>query len=214
MSDEKYLYVVISTTPTKLGKVIRKFGKTTYNHSAISLDDELKEFYAFARKQHNAFWLGKLVKENVRRYTLGKESNVPVAIFKLPISSERFQWIQDEIKHILEDGHYCYNLFSIMSYPFTGGLSIERSFTCVEFVGYILENVGYATQKPRWKIKPDDLRKELDPYLYYEGNLLDYVHDDKGDGGYFAPLNIEVFRESALQVMRLSKRVIKKQVTK
>ena len=45
----KYVYVVISRTPTSTGKIVRKFLKEKYNHASISLDKNLIQMYSFCR---------------------------------------------------------------------------------------------------------------------------------------------------------------------
>ena len=61
---DHFIYVVVSHTATRFGKILRIFGKIEYNHSAIALDENFNELYAFARPQYRAMILARLVKEN------------------------------------------------------------------------------------------------------------------------------------------------------
>ena len=82
MMTQRYVYVVISKTATRFGYVLRRVGGVHYNHAAIALDEELKELYSFARKQYHAALIGGLVEETVERYTLRKQTEIPVTVFQ------------------------------------------------------------------------------------------------------------------------------------
>ena len=69
INKTKAIYLMISQTGTKFAKSIRKIGKQQYNHSSISLDEDLRRTYGFARPQHNAVLMGRLVRESLERYT-------------------------------------------------------------------------------------------------------------------------------------------------
>lgn len=208
MEKDYNLYILTSVTPTKTGKIIRTLGKTTYNHCAISLDPELKRLYAFARKKYNTVFLGQLVHETVRRYTLGKNDMVPVSLFKIPVTLTQYKWVQQEISRIQNDKQYRYNLFSVISYPIRGGFKTDKAFSCVEFVMHLLEGVDIHFDKEGYQIRPDDLAELLKEYIFFEGNLLDYVNDDEDDPEFFAPLSIREVRDTAVTIFELSRRLV------
>lgn len=192
--------------------MIRKIGKTQYNHASISLDSKMENLYSFARKEQYAVISGGIVHESIRRFTLGKVKNVPVQIFKIPVTDDQYQWVENEITRIVNDKEYCYNLASIITYPFTKGLQMEKSFTCTEFVTYLLSNIGIKLSIPPHKIRPDEIKEELKEYLFFDGNLLDYVKDDKEDSNYFKPFSFHVITSSAHIIYTVSKRIVRKKV--
>ena len=114
MNKTKAVYLMISQTGTKFAKSIRKVGKQQYNHSSIALDADLRRTFGFARPQHNAVLMGKLVRESLERYTLGKDEPVEIVVFKIPVTEEQYNWIKGEIALRLNDKHYMYNLFSVL----------------------------------------------------------------------------------------------------
>ena len=61
---KKYVYVVISRTPTT-GKMIRRVLKGKYNHASISLDESLSEMYSFCRLSISNPLVGGIIKESV-----------------------------------------------------------------------------------------------------------------------------------------------------
>ena len=128
---------MISQTNTRFARLVRKFGKTHYNHAAVALDEELEQLYAFARPKHKAVLLARLVKENVHRYTLGKEQTVNVVIFKIDVTMRQYLWVKNTIEQIYADKEYIYNLLSVLSYPVSRGFSTYKAFSCIEFAMFI-----------------------------------------------------------------------------
>lgn len=194
----KSIFVVVSKTQTKFGKVIRTVAKQNYNHAAISLDKEFTKLYAFARPSHHSVLLARLVQENAFRYTLGKNKYVPVAVFEVPVSDEEYEWIKSTIAKISRDSHYIYNYMSIVTYPLLRGIKQRKAFTCVEFVAYLLQHVGYLKTKGRQKWKPDELYEELAEYMIYEGDIRDFVEVNGAyKAEYFKPMTPKLIAESA-----------------
>lgn len=176
----KHIYVIISATLTKFGRVIRRFGRIKYNHCAIAFDEELKDWYSFARRRHKAVLTGGLMKENIRRYTLDTQDIVKCVIFKIPVTDEKYSDLRGVVDSIKADSEYIYNLLSVLTYPFTKGIVTRKAFTCTEFTVYMLMRAGFDFKKPICTYKPDDLVWLLRRFTYYAGDLSEYVK-----GGYF-----------------------------
>ncbi len=210
----KYIYIVISQTHTGFGGRIRKWGKVTYNHAAIALDEKMTELYAFARPKHRAVMLARLVRESAFRYSLGKHSCVNVMIFRIPVTEEQYGWIVDTIHRILNNKAYIYNLFSVLSTPVTGGFYTYRAFSCIEFVMFLLQGVGYSMDKPLYRYRPDDLIGILSDSVFYKGNLLEYMDDTPEDCGYFQHMSPEEVLTSMLIPFRLFYRMVFKRRVK
>lgn len=205
---EKYLYIAISSTYTIFGKTIRTFGRVRYNHASISLDEAFKEIYSFGRQKHAAVLTGKLVKENISRFTLDKVSNVDVAVFKVPVSEEQYDDIVEFIHSVYTDREYLYNLFSVLTYPLTKGLSVYKAFTCIEFIMYLLTRVGMEFDRPLYEYKPDDLLELLKEDMMYQGNLLEFVEEKKANTDYFDRLSVPEYKESAVCLSKLLARTL------
>lgn len=205
---QKSIYIMISQTHTNFAKVVRRFGNTRYNHAAISFDAEMKEIYAFARPQHNAVLNAHLVNENLYRYTLGKAECVNVVIFKIDISKEEYDRIKALVYNIKNDKDYIYNLLSVLSFPVFRGFSTYKAFSCIEFVMYILKEININIPKKLSKYKPDHLLELLKEYKWYEGDLLKISYDNTNDETYFAPLTMEIIKNSAITMMLLAKRLV------
>lgn len=204
----KTVYVIISQTHTGVAGVIRKFGKTKYNHAAISLDKDLSRMYAFARVKHRSILICGLVKENMYRYSLGKYNYVGSAVFELSVTDEQYSRMEETISKMFMEGDYLYNLFSVMMTPFMGGFSTYKSFSCVEFVMWLLQELGYDINKPLYTYRPDDFMELLGDKKIFEGNLLDFCLDHTTDPNYFAPLSVRDCAQSVGVPCRLLYRMI------
>ncbi len=210
----KHIYIMLSSTKTKFAKAIRIFGKQKYNHASLIVSDDYSEIYAYARPQHNAVLLAGLVEENLERYTLGKEGKVPVAVYKIEVSDSEYGWIMTNIKEMLYNPEYIYNLFSVLSHPIFKGFSVEKSFTCIEFIVYLLRRRGMLTEKKCCHYTPDDLIDELKEFLVYEGDVRGLIPDRKGKRDYFAPFSWSLFKQSVRSFCVLTKRTFCNRVTR
>lgn len=204
----RYIYVMISQTYTKVGRIIRTLGRVKYNHAAISLDADLERMYAFARKQHNALLPGRLVSENVYRYTLGRADDVQVVIFRIRVPLAQYRWIERTIQNIQSDDTYIYNFLSVLTYPIFRGFETYKAFSCMEFVMYILSGAGFKLSRPLHSYTPDELLEYLDEFIYYDGNLLDYKDDGEMDEDYFAPFTRDTFKMTIVEIKILLVRLV------
>lgn len=199
---------MISQTSTRFGQAIRAIGRQKYNHASISFDSGLNEMYSFARKRYRAALSCGFVRENMVRFTMRKRRRVEVVIFRIPMTEADIAAIR-EIAHVIEqDKEFIYNLFSVITYPFTKGISTYKAFTCIEFTLFLLQCIGMEFDRPLCSYRPDELIDIFQEYICYKGDLLGYRSDSTADDGYFAPLSIGDVRDSAYVVMRLFSRLI------
>ena len=208
-NETKAIYLMISQTGTKFAKTIRKIGKQQYNHSSISFDADLRRTYGFARPQHNAVLMGRLVRESLERYTLGKDEPVEIVVFKIPVTEEQYQWVKNEISIRYNNPDYMYNLLSVLTYPIIKGYSVENMFTCIEFVAYIMKHLGYMQDKPGCKYTPDDLLTYFEDNIVYKGDIRKIMTYNPKNKSYFAPMSMKVFMGNTKSLLRLFTRTFK-----
>lgn len=201
--DKKYIYIVISRTQTKFARCIRYIGRVKYNHSAIGLDAELKELYAFSRPRHRAIFLGHLVRETLNRYTMNKDRVVPVVVFKLPVSRQMYFDIRKYIEEVSYDPEYMYNLFSVLTYPITHGFATYKTFNCTEFAAHLLKTMNYPLEQPAYRYKPDDFLEILKEYIIFEGDLRQYMKCKDVDETYFNHLGIKEMFQNFWAMLRI-----------
>ena len=199
------IYIIISKTPTKFGKLIRKLGHQKYNHASIALDDGLSHIYAFARKRHNAPLLGGLVRESLDRFTLRRDVSVPVIAFKIPVTDKQYEDIYNIVHEMLDNPKYVYNLFSVFTYPFLKGFPVKHAYSCIEFVAYVLQYLGFLQDKIACKYKPDDLIYELRNFVYKKDDIRSCTTYNPTYNSYFDKFHFTTIPQSCFTVGRIIK---------
>ena len=201
---QQHIYIMISRTPTMFGSVIRKFAKQQYNHASVAIDESLEHTYAFARFKHSTPLLGGLVRENLDRFTLRRDGEVPVIVYKIPVTDEQYDFIKSRIDEMMtKRKKFIYNLLSIVTYPFLHGCSMRNAFTCIEFAAYVLKYLGFLQDKPACKYKPDDLLVELADYKHKECDIRECMTYNQKHTKYFEKATKWEIAKSIQRVFRL-----------
>lgn len=198
--NNKFIYVVVSHTATRFGKLLRLFGKIEYNHSAIALDEHFNEIYAFARPQYRAMVLARLVKETYTSYTLNTNEPIPIKVFKIPVSYDAYHYVKETLHHVHNDQDIHYNIFSVFTFPILNGCRVHKTYTCSEFVTHVLKDIGISIPLSCHKYKPEDLIVLLKDYFYYEGDIRDILSPDNVDHHFFNRPTLEL-RKQCLKVL-------------
>lgn len=207
-SSKKYIYIVLSRTQTGFARILQTFGGLNYNHAAIALDQDLQELYAFARTEQYGYLTARLVRETTDRYLVNARGGIPILVYKLPVTEVQLNWVRTTIKAIHSDPKYRYNLLSVLTYPLFGGFSIYKAFSCIEFVAWVLQHLGYEIGTPLPRCRPDDLRPLLAKFLCYDGNLLSYTPTRTYSPQYFRSVTPDLIYHSVLCTASLLHRSI------
>ncbi len=163
------LYVLLTKTPLKTGKFIRKMTKFEYNHVSISLDEDLKILYSFSRKHKNASFYAGLVKESPLRYT-ENNTTTKVKIYKIPLKPKTYIKIKKYLKYTIKHKNdYLYNFYSAILYPLHKKVKIKNAYTCCEFAVYILRHFCKLDLGINNYCSIKDLSNYLNQYVIYEG---------------------------------------------
>lgn len=169
MKKDYSVYVILSATELKMGKIIRFFTRYKYNHVSITLDDELRYMYSFARYYKKPSLYAGFVKESMLRY---KDSKIK--IYKIPIDKYTYRKMKRYFK-LLEQtkNKYLYNLFSALFFVIHKKVKIDKSFTCIEFTLYTLSRYVPKLNIKGYKFYSiKDLDNLLNKYLMYEGSFI------------------------------------------
>ena len=172
----KQIYVVLSATPTKIGKMIRYFTKSTFNHASLSLTRDLSEMYSFARyRAHNPF-VGGFIQEFPQRLTLGKQTDVHIKVFEIPISNEQYKNIKEYVYGIRDDEDQCiYSSLAILGRPFGKGYNTYKAYVCTDFVvKALMQGEINLVESLLAPMTPGEIEQLLDSYLIYDGSLDEY----------------------------------------
>ena len=181
--EQTYLYVVFSSTPNKMGAMIRRITGTPYNHVSIALDENLSQMYSFARRFYHTPFYGGFVKESVSRYHInGKTADIRVC--RISITSDQSSTLDALLKEMLSrQDTYLYNHLSALTVPFRRRINIRDAYICVDFVVQILQSIGIELSTGRY-YSVGELEQLLRPYIVYTGPAPEALIFDTT---YFAP---------------------------
>jgi hypothetical protein len=167
MAVEKDVYVVLSRTNTQVGRIIRFFTGNQLNHASICFDEDLKEFYSFGRLTKSPTLVGGFIVENPNRY-LANHQDVRIKAFKMSLSPKDYkavcQRFLDCKNHRSES---LYNYFSALYSFFGKQLEVDNSYTCFEFVMYVLGLKGIYSLVDFERINGEK--------LIYDGSYRNYL---------------------------------------
>lgn len=172
--EKKYnLYVLLTKTPLKTGKFLRKMTNFEYNHCSISFDKNFREMYSFSRRHKSSTFYAGFAKESSLRYTTNKD-DTKAQIFKIPLTPKTYRKIKKYLKELTEhEDEYIYNYLSIVTYPFRKKVKVRKAYTCCEFTVHILKDfckmTNLGNKKGYCSIK--ELSNQLQEYLIYEGKF-------------------------------------------
>lgn len=139
MAEEKYIYVVFSKTPSKMGKCIRFVTRNRYNHVSLALSADLEVLYSFARYHINSPFVGGFVLETQQRYS-AKKKPVEIKICRVPVSLERYTAIGEILETFYaQKEEMIYNSLNALLSVFHRKFKLENAYTCIEFAAFVLE---------------------------------------------------------------------------
>lgn len=201
---QRYVYIVFSATPYKIGKLIRSFTKERYNHVSLALDRELENMYSFARRYYHTPFYGGFVRESRARYHL---NGVPsqVKICRLAVSEEDYEALKQRLQQMYarrED--FLYNHISVLTVPFRRLVHLKDAAICTEFVAGQLRELGMAVD-PRKYYSVGALEKLLAGQTVYEGDAPEALQEDPA---FFAHHPVPYFT-TARAFGRLLQRIVK-----
>ena len=173
---EKYVYVVVSRTPTSTGKMIRRFLKGKYNHASISLDENLSQMYSFCRLSISNPLVGGIIRESVFTLTIGHQEDVPINVYRIPVTIEQYELIMKFIYDVYNDAEvYYYNFLQAIGLISNKKHPVYKTYICSEFVMETLRQGGIKlTPLESYRITPTDICDIMGEFIYYSGNLSDY----------------------------------------
>ncbi len=164
----KYLYVVFSATPYRMGKLIRFITREPYNHVAISTEKDLVRMYSFARRFYRTPLYGGFVTEEPYRYC--QQSCVArVCICRIPITSEQHTLLSRRLRHMETNSRrFIYNHLSALAAPIHLRVQVPDAFTCAEFTVSVLSQLGLPFDPNRF-YTIGQIFRILEPRRIYSG---------------------------------------------
>lgn len=175
---DKYVYVVFSSTPYRIGQFIRKVTREPYNHVSIALDENLTEMYGFARRYYRTPLYGGFVRESTSRYRFdGKVTQIRLC--RIPVTEEQYRQLSDRLTTMYEQREqYLYNYLTMVSALFRKLIPAKDAYICVEFGVRVLHDIGLPVD-PKKYYTVGGLEALLRPYAVYTGPIPDSTPYDE-----------------------------------
>lgn len=204
----KHIYIVLIKAHTGLGRFARMVTGYDYTHIAVSLQKELMDFVTYSRKRHFMPLYAGFMHEYRDYYAFGKNKNVKVKVFRLPVEDHCHERILEFISQCENDEEQMFNLFSMMTMPLFHGFRIYKAHNCMSFTAKVLKLSGAVEMdRPYYKYSIKDMDGLLHEYTVFQGNLKRMESPEYGK--YMEkPLLSEVFKTGADTIFSLTKRMI------
>lgn len=180
--ENNYIYIIFSSTPYRIGHMIRRITGEPYNHVSISLDENLTQMYGFARRHYCTPLYGGFVHETSARYLIEKTA-ADICLCKFPVSAQQYADLEDLFSQMYQNKeHYIYNHLSALSALTHKRIAAKDAYTCVEFCVKVLHGLGLDVDTKQF-YTISDLQKLLQPYVIYTGAI---PQSNKTDTHFFA----------------------------
>ena len=171
-----YIYLLITRTPTVIGKVIRGVLDNKYNHMSICTEKDLSEIYSFGRVSVRNFIVGGPLKESYYTLSLGSNSDVQLCVLRIPVTKHQYQRVLHFIQSVFYDADgYIYNLPDAIGTVFKKRIRVNKCYTCIEFCkeALLFANIR-AGQLLGYVNNLDAARRVMKRYIVYEGKYRAY----------------------------------------
>lgn len=169
----KKVYILLTRSDTFFSKFIYMITRAEYTHASIALDSELNKLYSFGRKYKYSILPAGFIHESVNRGVMGSSDNMKCAVYRLWITDESYNRLQNRIRHMEANAEvYRYNILGLpMCY-----LHIEKErhyhYFCSQFVSNMLIKSGaLKMEKAPSLIHPSDFQKLPHARRIFEGTM-------------------------------------------
>lgn len=184
MADSpQYLYILVSATPYRMGRWIRRVTGEPYNHVSIATEEDFKRCYSFARRYYRTPFYGGFVEEHPSRYHHNGDA-AEVRLYRLPLTQAQWDRLQSLLAGMRQQPErYLYNHLSALAAPLHVRVRVRDAFTCAEFVVSVLSALGFDFDAGRF-YTIGGIARRLKAYHIYTGH---FPVKAEADPVFFAP---------------------------
>ncbi len=175
-TDEKEIYIVLTQTGTILSRILKAITNAQYNHSSISLEDDLSTMYSFGRLfPYNPF-IGGFVKESTSMGTFKRFYNTEATVLRVSVPAAKHNEMKVYLAEMYKNkSEYHYNYPALFLALFGIVVRKKKSYYCSEFVRDFLIHFEIVPQEYLPSIvKPVDFFKISNSEKIYTGKLREY----------------------------------------
>lgn len=176
MREEKQVFIVLTQTGTILSRILKVITGAEYNHSSISLEEDLSYMYSFGRIfPYNPF-IGGFVKEGKAIGTFKRFHNTDATVLSVTISDDKYNDMKLYLAEMYKrKGNYHYNYKALFLAIFGITFRKEKCYYCSEFVRDTLIQFDIVPKSYLPDIvKPIDFFKVPESKKIYTGKLKSY----------------------------------------
>lgn len=175
------IYIVFSATPTRMGRLIRLATGRRYNHVSLSLEEDIRQMYSFARYHRAIPLYGGFVVESILRYRSFAEAS-RVKVCRIPVEETAHTYLCNYLYRLWTDREeYIYNTPAALASLVHFQSHIPKAYTCVSFVYEVLVRYHLAGAVEGKCPTLRGLEELLAPYELYRGTIS--PNASQGDWG-------------------------------
>lgn len=175
MSEQKYIYVVLSAPGSIVAKTIHLLLRDKYTHTSLALTSDLSVMYSFSREYVHYPFYAKFRSETTENGFLAKKRVLPAKVIAIPVTDEQYAMVEERIEHFsAHRKNYGYNYIGMFLNLIGRAYAPKNRYTCSQFVSETLAVCGIASFARSFSLIRPVMLSNLDGDVLFEGNLKDY----------------------------------------
>lgn len=163
------VYVVLTYTGTRFGKLINKWSHGIYSHAALGLESDLKQLYSF-----NATVNG-FSKESIESYIKENKDSL-ICTYAVYLNKSQYDKLKEKLEYF--NNHKTrYGFVNIVGLILNKPIELAHDMICSQFVDSILKYAGISiNDKQSSLVTPNDFYLSTSNKLIklYEGKTIEY----------------------------------------
>lgn len=181
--EKKQVFIVLTQTGTILSRILKVVTGAKYNHSSISLEEDLSRMYSFGRIfPYNPF-IGGFVKEGKAIGTFKRFHNTEATVLRVNVSNDKYEEMQVYLAEMYKSRkRYHYNYTALFLAMFGISFRQKRCYYCSEFVrDFLIEFEVVPKAYLPEIVKPIDFLQIPESEKIYTGKLRSFekiTYDD------------------------------------
>ena len=103
IEDKKKVYVFVTNTGATTSKFLRCFTKAEYNHSSITVEEELPNTYSFGRRWKYYAFCGGFVKENPNKGLFGLFPKTKAVVLAFDVTKMQYEGLRMRLQEMYKN---------------------------------------------------------------------------------------------------------------
>ena len=163
---DRTVYIMLTDYPDKVSRAIKRVGLWEYSHMSISTDEHYPKFFSFTGKRG-------FMTEDFDLQPTYKGTDVPCALFALPVTETELRNVERIIKHMTSNAEkYKYSYIGLALLYLRIIPKQRGRDTCVGFVSRtIREQTSLSAGRRKKFCSPNDIKAFFINQLVFEGPL-------------------------------------------